>query len=229
MPAKSTDGAVYVWWSRPGDPQLRDKKLQALLRNAALNWLLGNQNDRPLLFRQCLGKPELTPMEGDHKFEFNCSRTSGVVSVAFALKAVVGIDVERIESQPISSEMLEIVLSEEELREYEQHNVNERLPYFYELWTRKEAVLKARGVGLQIPPSAVNVGGVEPTAWQEVILPDRTIWHVVSLPPLDGVCMAVACDIAVKVIEVREVSAESLDTAAAETIFDTDRVLGESQ
>ena len=150
--------------------------------------------------------PELIPLDGEDKVEFNCSRTSGVVSVAFALKTVVGIDVERIDSQPISPEMLEIVLSKEEMQEYEQHDVNERLPYFYELWTRKEAVLKARGVGLQIPLSAVNVGAGDPTSWQQVILPDRTIWHVISLPPIDGVCMAVACDRLVKSIEVQEVS-----------------------
>jgi phosphopantetheinyl transferase len=223
MPAMATDTVIYIWWSRSGDPQLRDKKLQALLRNAALKWLLDTQTDRPLLFHRFLGKPELIPIEGDHEIEFNCSRTSGVASVAFGFKIIVGIDVERIDSRPISSEMLEIVLSEEELREYEQHDVNERLPYFYELWTRKEAVLKARGIGLQIPPSAVNVGSVDPTLWQQVILPDGTIWHVVSLPLIDGVYIAVACDSAVKFIEVQEVLAESLDAAAAETVFDTDR------
>jgi 4'-phosphopantetheinyl transferase len=96
-----------------------------------------------------LGPPELTSPSMPGLF-FSLARTRELAVGLFAFDQVVGIDVELV--APIEAvEMAERFFSGEELAELSSLEEDARLSRFYELWTLREAYLKARGVGLTLP------------------------------------------------------------------------------
>jgi len=105
------------------------------------------------------GKPALTQHRG--AFQFNLSHASGIVGCAIAKDAAVGIDVERtdiaFDCLPIASQYF----SDEEAAQLNRCAPPERASRFIELWTLREAYLKATGQGLSVDPGALqfDLGG----------------------------------------------------------------------
>lgn len=88
--------------------------------------------------------------EGPH---FNISHSGKYVCCAVSEKAPLGIDIEEIKK--ISVGDFEKVFTKLEWQSIQCHeNSTSR---FYELWTRKEAIIKADGRGLEIPLTEINV------------------------------------------------------------------------
>jgi 4'-phosphopantetheinyl transferase len=126
-----------------------------------------------------LGRPELTspPMPG---LRFSLSKTTGLVVGLFAFDREVGVDLELV--SPIAViEMAECHYTSAEQEELLALQDAARLSRFYELWTLREAYLKARGIGLLLPlhelafhPSAP--GGVR-AAFGRVIGDDPARWQ----------------------------------------------------
>ena len=86
-----------------------------------------------------LNKPYL-----NESFYFSIAHSENFVICAAAVKNSIGIDVEKI--KPINVLLLKDILTSEEWLTIELKNYD--LNYFYYLWTRKEAVLKAIGKGI---------------------------------------------------------------------------------
>ena len=81
---------------------------------------------------------------------FSLAKTRELAVGLFAFGHDVGVDVELV--APIESvEMAKGLFSGEEVAELSRLEGDERLSRFYELWTLREAYLKARGVGLTLP------------------------------------------------------------------------------
>ena len=80
-----------------------------------------------------------------------------------------------------------------------------RLRGFFECWTRKEAVVKALGVGLSVPLDSFEVAfgrGVAPgIARIDLDAPPPSAWSLVDLEPLEGVIGAVAAPFEVRGVE----------------------------
>lgn len=94
------------------------------------------------------GKPELAPRSHSSPVRFNLSHSRELALVAVTLGGEVGVDLEHL--RPIC-ELENIVGRYFACREQAQWRAlaeQERLPAFFRCWTRKEAYLKARGVGL---------------------------------------------------------------------------------
>ncbi len=91
------------------------------------------------------GKPALKQQQG---CSFNTSHAGDWI-VCAVHELPVGIDVEHI--QPIEFDIAKRFFSHEEYQELMQKEESQRLSYFYELWTLKEAYIKAVGKGLSIP------------------------------------------------------------------------------
>lgn len=82
-------------------------------------------------------------------FHFNVSHSGEWIACAVDKKQI-GVDIEKI--APIDSiSISESFFSNEEYNALLIKNGNERLTYFYELWTMKESYIKAVGKGLAIP------------------------------------------------------------------------------
>jgi 4'-phosphopantetheinyl transferase len=97
------------------------------------------------------GKPSLAHEFGAPPLAFNLSHTHGLVACAVAHDAEVGVDVECIERVTDSRDIAERYFSAAELAQLDACPEGRRSAHFIELWTLKEAYLKAIGSGLAHP------------------------------------------------------------------------------
>jgi 4'-phosphopantetheinyl transferase len=114
------------------------------------------------------GKPLLDPACDLH---FNVSHTEGLALLVFANRRRVGIDVEKIRSQPDALKLAHRFFSERERRQLENLPAQELPAAFFRCWSRKEAYIKARGEGLSLPLHEFDVA-VE-TAPAQILLATR--------------------------------------------------------
>lgn len=100
------------------------------------------------------GKPYINTTAGIH---FNISHSEDLALLAFTLGCHVGIDVERIRTQPDLLGIARRFLHSEEVSALELLPAGERQHAFYWCWTRKEAYIKALGHGLSVPLDSFQV------------------------------------------------------------------------
>jgi 4'-phosphopantetheinyl transferase len=100
------------------------------------------------------GKPML---DGDRRLSFNLSHADDLMLVAICQDDDVGVDVERLRPSPGMADLASDFLTRTELDRLALVDEAERLATMYRMWTRKEAWLKARGVGLSVPPQNLDV------------------------------------------------------------------------
>lgn len=98
------------------------------------------------------GRPELAePREG---LRFNLSHTDGLVALALAREAELGVDVEDAERRARPEEVADHFFAPAEVAGLMALPPQARTRRFFDLWTLKEAYIKARGMGLAIPLDA---------------------------------------------------------------------------
>jgi 4'-phosphopantetheinyl transferase len=96
------------------------------------------------------GKPDLS--DGlQEQLSFNVSHSEGLAVYAIANGFEIGVDVEKIHPVTDPEAAASIFLSPDELTEYMSFPANGKLERFFTLWTSKEAILKASGVGFSNP------------------------------------------------------------------------------
>lgn len=103
------------------------------------------------------GKPALA----DGGIHFNVSHSGGVGFLAWGPRAI-GADVEALIARP-SESLAEEILAPSELEAWRVMEGPARQASLTRAWTRKEATLKAIGLGLRIPPRTIVVGDVSTT------------------------------------------------------------------
>lgn len=97
------------------------------------------------------GKPAIAN-PGYDWLQFNLSHTQGMVACAVARGRAVGVDVENIKRPGDLPSLCQYVLMPIEATDVlSAHSPNEQAERFFTYWTLKEAYIKARGVGLQLP------------------------------------------------------------------------------
>jgi 4'-phosphopantetheinyl transferase len=127
----------------------------ALLRSV-LSRQVGSAPASLRFVRSRHGKPELAS-PALPRVRCNLSHTRGLVACAVTLTWDIGVDVEPLDPMPDWTALVPRVLSAPEqgaLREVTGEEAGRR---FVALWTLKEAYLKAVGLGLSVPPSAISV------------------------------------------------------------------------
>lgn len=98
------------------------------------------------------GKPFV---DGQIEFNVSYSRTMGII--AFAGKGQVGVDIEKVRLMEESGDIVRSLFSESEQLAYLNIPDIEQNEAFFELWTRKEAFIKAIGRGLYFPLNEFSV------------------------------------------------------------------------
>lgn len=97
------------------------------------------------------------PMLPSRALEFNLSHSGDFVLVAVTRARRVGVDVERIRSGISSSVIAQRYFSKEEFAELQALPLRQREAAFFTCWTRKEAYIKARGLGLSLALESFDV------------------------------------------------------------------------
>jgi 4'-phosphopantetheinyl transferase len=127
------------------------------------------------------GRPSIT-----QNFDFNISHSDQYAVCAFSKEYSIGIDIEKI--KPISLEFLRNFFNQDEWAEMQEGENSQES--FYRLWTKKEAVVKADGRGLNVPLKEIliknNQGYVERVQWflQEIPLDQHYMMHVATNEPI---------------------------------------------
>jgi 4'-phosphopantetheinyl transferase len=106
------------------------------------------------------GKPFVVPVAGAPSLHFNVSHSGRLVLLAFSPVHEVGVDVEEVRCDQDWEAVARRVLSCEEYREWVRLNPEERLDAFFRSWTRREAGLKAVGLGFSSEASAASDSGI---------------------------------------------------------------------
>jgi 4'-phosphopantetheinyl transferase len=133
------------------------------------------------------GKPHLLPEGGLPDLRFSLSHSRGVALIAVSLGRDVGVDLEGMRADVLEDDIPERFFSPRELTALRALPPEEQLAAFFRCWTRKEAYIKALGLGLQLPLDSfdVSVGPDEPPALLGT-RPDpeqATRWSLVDLSP----------------------------------------------
>jgi 4'-phosphopantetheinyl transferase len=103
--------------------------------------------------RNLHGRPELVP-EPAHQLatlSFNISHSDGVIVIAFSAEGRVGVDIESIDITRRSIDLAKRYFSPAEYLALVKLPIEEQEQRFFDLWTLKEAFVKACGAGLKIP------------------------------------------------------------------------------
>ncbi|WP_133911804.1 4'-phosphopantetheinyl transferase family protein [Streptomyces sp. NBC_00582] len=158
------------------DPASRDRFLVGCaLSRRILGELLGVPPEDVPLRRVCPtcggphGKPRLAVRAG---YDFSVTHSGDVVGVAVCRGAQVGLDVEEADTALDVDAAARTALSARETAAFYALPPAERKPAFLRIWTRKEAVLKALGVGLRAPLRELEVSGADAPA-AVLTWPDR--------------------------------------------------------
>jgi 4'-phosphopantetheinyl transferase len=177
--------------------RVRYSVCHAQMRRVLASYL--ERSPESLVFREGPGgKPELVSSPGggpgERVLRFNLSHSKSVGVLAVALEMKIGIDVEDI--RPIEPGVAERYFSTAELAGMRPLEGQKWLDAFYRCWTRKEAILKAEGVGLRIPLDSfdVSTGADEPAALLAA-RPEAKFtadWHLHHLAVAEGVVGALA-------------------------------------
>jgi 4'-phosphopantetheinyl transferase len=103
------------------------------------------------------GKPALTPGSGWADVRFNLSHSHGLALFAFILGSEVGVDLESLRSSVRNIDLAERFFSAREIEALRALPPDSQHEMFFHCWTRKEAYIKARGVGLTLGLSSFAV------------------------------------------------------------------------
>lgn len=126
------------------------------------------------------GKPRIKRGSSVMPLHFNLSHSDRVAGVAVCLSGEIGLDIEKIGAPPWETEPN--VFSDAERDQLNSHAGGERHLAFYRGWTRKEAVIKAMGLGLSVPLHDVEVDLAETQARLRRLKNDQDPgWTIVGL------------------------------------------------
>jgi 4'-phosphopantetheinyl transferase len=125
------------------------------------------------------GKPRLAAPGQEPEISFNLSHSRELLRIAIGLDRELGIDVERAdEAVPVES-IARNFFSSAEIAALESMPDPLRRAAFFSCWTRKEAYIKARGLGLSLPLKSFDVS-VEPGGSATFVADGRSsqVWRV---------------------------------------------------
>lgn len=172
------------------DPQKQRRRLAAyrFVRKTLADRLAKDPSSLKIR-RDAMGKPYL---EG-HPLHFNLSHSGHLAALALCKDHPVGIDLELLSPARDLSALVARYFSAAEQRAWEALPERAQIYGFYKCWTRKEAYLKARGLGLRKELRALSMPLDEaPAAGLAVQDDDDQDWFIYPWVPDDGCVAAVA-------------------------------------
>jgi 4'-phosphopantetheinyl transferase len=142
------------------------------------------------------GKPSLAGRAASSGLEFNLAHSQEQLALAIAYQTAVGVDIEHIRPLPDADEIVRRFFSKREQLRFESLSDELKSMAFFNLWTRKEAWLKATGEGIAHLLGQVEVSFVpgEPARLENLPagFPAASNWSLHDWVPEPGFAAAVA-------------------------------------
>jgi 4'-phosphopantetheinyl transferase len=178
----------------------RDRKRfitrRILLRLILGKYLLAKPNQIVFDYNQ-YGKPSLQQPAWSSIF-FNIAHSEQITVFAFSQDDALGIDIERINLAIDYENILEHYFSPGERASIKAQPGQCRPELFYKYWTRKEAYIKGRGMGLSIPLESFDVSlALDRTIFALEYVDNYTVisnWMILDLPWTQGFAGALAVE-----------------------------------
>lgn len=149
------------------------------------------------------GKPRVADALNPFRLRFNVSHSAEIALIAVGFGRELGIDVEYIRPNVDVLEIATHFFSPREILELSGLPGNQQIHGFFNCWTRKEAFVKAIGLGLSFPLTAfdVSVRPGEPATLTrlEPNLCEQTQWILWDVSPSDDYAAALAVDGALEI------------------------------
>jgi 4'-phosphopantetheinyl transferase len=140
------------------------------------------------------GKPAVSDDQNDRTLNFNLSHSAQLILYAVTRGRVVGIDIEYIREDFATLEIAERFFSKDELAALKSLPADQRTMGFFNCWSRKEAFIKAKGMGVSYPLDrfTVSLAPGEPPALLKVDDDEREVaqWKMYELNPGAGYAAA---------------------------------------
>jgi 4'-phosphopantetheinyl transferase len=201
-------GAIHVWSASLVTDEVTLRSLEATLvdeeRERARRFIFERDRDRYVAARGILrdllgqylrcaprsiefaygpyGKPAIAGAASRSGICFNLSHSHSLVVVAIGREQEVGIDVELIRAEFASEAIAKRYFSAKEIDELSRLPAELRTEGFFLCWTRKEAYIKAKGDGLQIPLDSFDVS-LSPGRPATLSSIDEPRWGIESFIP----------------------------------------------
>jgi 4'-phosphopantetheinyl transferase len=155
---------------------------------------------RQILFdHNTFGKPRLTGHRSYPDLRFNLAHSSGLALYVIANGREVGVDLERIEPEFATMGIVRSLFAPEEVAALSSLSNEDFLAGFYRCWTRKEAYVKAKGLGLSLPLQSFVVS-VAPPNETPLLVADRneigkqTRWMLMDVNVGEGFAASLALE-----------------------------------
>jgi 4'-phosphopantetheinyl transferase len=139
------------------------------------------------------GKPTLSGGNSLSGLCFNLSHSANLVVYAIARERNLGIDVEHIRPDSAGDDIALRYFSSLEVNELKMLPPEKRVEGFFNCWTRKEAYLKATGMGLHIALDSFAVNLLAEQA-AEFLSGVEAKWHLAAYCPAESYVAAVVYD-----------------------------------
>lgn len=139
---------------RPRD-RARFVAARSLLRRS-LGSVVGLAGKDLVFGYEATGRPHLVGIAAAP--DFNVSHSDDVVLIAISRAGRVGVDIEAVRPMEDLEGLAGQMMHPVEWELFIGLSEDQRAARFFQLWTRKEALLKASGVGLSLDPRSVLVG-----------------------------------------------------------------------
>src|SRR5271163_3956007 len=201
-------GEIHVWSASLVTDEVTLRSLEATLvdeeRERARRFIFERDRDRYVAARGILrdllgqylrcaprsiefaygpyGKPAITGAASRSGICFNLSHSHGLAVVAIGREQEVGIDVELIRPEFAAEGIARRYFSAKEIDELSGLPAQMRTEGFFLCWTRKEAYIKAKGDGLQIPLDSFDVS-LSPGSPATLCSDDEPRWGIESFIP----------------------------------------------
>ena len=223
-----TTGTVHLWTvsldagpdsvclllnTLSGDERVRaarlrttELRLRFIVAHGALRRILsqyvGMAPEQIRLEATALGKPSIV----GSPLTFNLSHSDGLAVCAVTAQGQVGVDVERVRPVTDATNIVRRYFAPNEVLKYESLPASERSAAFFSIWTRKEAFLKATGLGLQRGLDSFEVDITPAESSPRLVLttpgpPDEPAFHLRSFRLRPHYIGALALDREIEMLE----------------------------
>lgn len=144
------------------------------------------------------GKPSVVAEQNPEGLSFNMSESQGHALYGITRERAVGVDIERIRDVNNMERIITDTFTPAEQAAFRGLSMDEKRGMFFACWTRKEAFVKAVGLGLSLPLSSFDapLGGETPAPLSRLDgnVGDASRWTIHPLTPVEGLAGAVAIE-----------------------------------